>query len=160
MYQYDGKRMNMRRRFAGQRKPVKELNKQGQHNPSHADHVKASGNSYRMKAVALDSIDGLLDALTEEMDVDFMEIGKGVAELFRAVCVATAKLPFMELKTNLITIIRNEDGLEVQFKSSLLDSDGGRKDHGILRADHDEEYDPFYGYDTDDDEEGLLYDGD
>ena len=160
MYQYEARRKSMSRECVGQRRPAIEQNRQGQHNPSHADHVKASNNESRMKAVALDSIDGLLDALTEEMDIDFMEIGKGVSDLFLAVCVAAAKLPFMELKTDLITIIRNEDGLEVQFKSKKVDSDGDRKDHGILRAGHDEEYNPFYGYDTDEDEEGLLYDGD
>ena len=143
-----------------QQRPTKEPNRRRQDNPSHANHVKSGENDFRIKATALDSIDGLLDALAKEMDSDFMEIGKSVSELFRAVCAAAAKLPSMKLSTDLITITRDDDGLMVRFLDKTLNAEYANKERRVSHTHHEEGYDPFDDFDSDDEEEGLLYDGD
>jgi len=54
--------------------------------------------------------------MAKEMDRGYMEAGKTLAELFRAVATAAAKLPDLELRTEMMTVKNDEDGLSIVFK--------------------------------------------
>ena len=99
---------------------------------------------------AMDAVNDILTDLEKQMDKDFMETGKAVAELFRAVCTAAIKLPNMELHTELMCLTNDENGLAVFFNRDTADEG----EHHL----HDDFDDAFDGYD--DEEEEMLYDGD
>ena len=102
----------------------------------------------------LEKLDKVLDELEQDMDKGFMETGRNLAELYRAVCTAALVLPKLDLSTDLMQVTNNEDGLTVFFDRSKVDRKHSRfEDCG---------YDDFEDedYDDDDEEEGLIYDGD
>ena len=103
------------------------------------------------KDPAMESINEILNDLEKKMDADFMETGKDLAVLFRAVCTAAAKLPDMELHTELMSVTNNDEGLTVVF--SRENAEKGNR----IRNDYKEF---FKGFEDDDEEEGMLYDGD
>lgn len=100
----------------------------------------------------LEYMDNILANLEEDMDKSFMETGRSLAELYRAVCTAALVLPDMELTTDLMKVSNSEDGLTVVFdRRSLKHSNNHFDDPG---------YDEYEDDIDDDDEEGMLYDGD
>ena len=60
-------------------------------------------------------VDDLLEHIEEDMDQSFMRSGKTLAELFRSVCIAALKLPNLELHTELMCVINDENSLTVIF---------------------------------------------
>lgn len=86
-------------------------------NPIHErqfhDRPEQEKHSKDMKAV----FDSLLDEMAKEMDRGFMDAGKTLAELFRAVATAAAKLPNLELHTDMITVYSEDNDLTVIFSS-------------------------------------------
>ena len=93
-----------------------------------------------MKAV----FDSLLDEMAKEMDRGFMDAGKTLAELFRAVATAAAKLPNLELHTDMITVYSEDKDLTGIFSS----------DEKKLTDLEDDEAD------EEEEEEGRIYDAD
>ena len=91
-----------------------------------------------------DVFDSLLDEMAKEMDRGFMDAGKTLAELFRAVATAAAKLPNLELHTDMITVCNDDSNLTVIFTP----------DEKKLPDLEDDEVD------EEDEEEGQLYDAD
>jgi hypothetical protein len=67
-----------------------------------------------------------------------MEAGKTLAELLRAVATAAAKLPDLELRTEMMTVKNDEDGLSIVFK---------RDEAQPAFLDDDEEGEQLYGED-------------
>ena len=74
--------------------------------------VKEKGAEEQIKGV----FDRILDEMAKEMDRGYMEAGKTLAELFRAVATAAAKLPDLELRTEMMTVKNSDDGLSIVFK--------------------------------------------
>ena len=116
-------------------------------------HVRRSAEP---KASDKDIFDHLLEELASEIDTAYMSFGKTIAELLRAMCEAAAKLPNIELKTDMLTLCNEDNRLSVTFMHDPVD---GKKDvdtvrqFGFTPGCEIDEYD-------DDDEEGMLYDGD
>ena len=82
--------------------------------------------------------DRILDEMAKEMDRGYMEAGKTLAELFRAVATAAAKLPALELRTEMMTVKNGDDGLSIVFK---------RDEAQPAFPDDDEEEERLYGED-------------
>ena len=80
--------------------------------------------------------DRILDEMAKEMDRGYMEAGKTLAELFRAVATAAAKLPALELRTEMMTVKNGDDGLSILFK---------RDEAKPAFLDDDEEEEQSYG---------------
>jgi hypothetical protein len=78
----------------------------------HEHCVKEKGAEEQFKGV----FDRILDEMAKEMDRGYMEAGKTLAELFRAVATAAAKLPDLELRTEMMTVKNSDDGLSIVFK--------------------------------------------
>jgi hypothetical protein len=74
--------------------------------------VKEKSAEEQIKGV----FDRILDEMAKEMDRGYMEAGKTLAELFRAVATAAAKLPNLELRTEMMTVKNGDDGLSIVFK--------------------------------------------
>ena len=149
MKQDEARRKNMRREDAGQQKVSKEHGHGRQQEFTHRRDCMKPANCGADMNPALDAIDDLLIEMAKMMDKEFMETGKDLAELYRAVCTAAAKLPEMELNTELMTVVNDENGLAVFFnRVNAVHGDGAVK--------HPD------GDDTDsaddDDEEGMIYD--
>ena len=68
--------------------------------------VKEKSAEEQIKGV----FDRILDEMAKEMDRGYMEAGKTLAELFRAVATAAAKLPALELRTEMMTVKNGDDG--------------------------------------------------
>ena len=102
----------------------------------------------------LNEVDAILEHLAIEMDKDFMRAGKALAELYRAVCTAAAKLPDLELHTELMCVMNNEDKLTVIFHRDAAEA--GMPD----LDDEDDDEEAWDDEDEDEDEEEKLYDGD
>ncbi len=98
----------------------------------------------------MNEVDAILGHLAIEMDKDFMRVGKTLAELYRAVCTAAAKLPDLELHTELMCVVNNDDKLTVIFHRDAVEAGM----HGLDEEDDDEDDE------DDEDEEVKLYDGD
>lgn len=104
----------------------------------------------------MEKLDAILEQLAIEMDKDFMRAGKALAELYRAICTAAAKLPELELHTELMCVQNSDDELTVIFhrdaaEASMRDDDEDDDDDAP-----DNDYDDL----TDEEEEGMLYDAD
>ena len=148
MKQDEARRKNMRREGSGQQKAEQEHGHRGQHEfTRRRDRVKPGECKADMNP-ALEAIDDLLVEMAKMMDKEFMETGKDLAELYRAVCTAATKLPEMELNTDLMTVVNNENGLAVFF--NRVNAEHG--DGAVKHPDGDD-----HDYD-DDDEEGMIYD--
>lgn len=101
-------------------------------------------------------LDAILEHLAIEMDKDFMRAGKALAELYRAVCTAAAKLPALELHTELMCVQNSDDELTVIFHRDAAEA-GMRGDD----EDDDDDTPEDNDYDlSDEEEEGMLYDAD
>lgn len=111
---------------------------------------KSSKNGPKME-----KLDTILEQLAIEMDKDFMRAGKALAELYRAVCTAAAKLPTLELHTELMCVQNSDDELTVIFHRDAAES-GMRDDD---EDDDDPEDDDNYDL-NEEEEEGMLYDAD
>ena len=104
----------------------------------------------------MEKLDTILEQLAIEMDKDFMRAGKALAELYRAVCTAAAKLPTLELHTELMCVQNSDDELTVIFHRDAAEN-------GMHDDDDEDEDDPEDddNYDlNDEEEEGMLYDAD
>ena len=104
----------------------------------------------------MEKLDTILEQLAIEMDKDFMRAGKALAELYRAVCTAAAKLPELELHTELMCVQNSDDELTVIFHRDAAEAGmrGDDEDDSDEAPDNDD-------YDlTDEEEEGMLYDAD
>lgn len=104
----------------------------------------------------MEKLDTILEQLAIEMDKDFMRAGKALAELYRAVCTAAAKLPTLELHTELMCVQNSDDELTVIFHRDAAEADMRDDDE-----DDDDDASDNDDYDlTDEEEEGMLYDAD
>ena len=109
------------------------------------------------------------DLLTEEMsqgiDIEAAGIGLVVADLFKTVSLAAAHLPNMELYSDMISVVVDDDSITVSItglnpEQEANNGDSHRKPccHGCCVNDpgcEEDDSDPY-----DDEEEGLIYDGD
>ncbi len=109
------------------------------------------------------------DLLTEEMsqgiDVEAAGVGLVIADLFKTVSLAAAHLPNMELYSNMISVVVDDDSITVSIaglnpEQEANNGDSHRKPcrHGCCASDpgcEEDDSDPY-----DDEEEGLIYDGD
>lgn len=95
---------------------------------------KEKGAEEQIKGV----FDRILDEMAKEMDRGYMEAGKTLAELFRTVATAAAKLPDLELRTEMMTVKNGDDGLSIVFK---------RDEAQPAFLDDDEEEERIYGED-------------
>ena len=110
-------------------------------------------------------INDFLEHLEEQMNREFMQAGKTLAELYRAMCTAAAKLPNLELHTELMCVHNDEDGLTVIFHRDVAegiasdpDDEGGDDDDDDEEGDGgDYEFGDYYDFNE---EEEMLYDGD
>lgn len=102
----------------------------------------------------MEKLDAILEHLAIEMDKDFMRAGRALAELYRAVCTAAAKLPELELHTELMCVQNTDDELTVIFHRDAAEA-GMRADDEADDTPDDDDYDL-----TDEEEEGMLYDAD
>ena len=116
------------------------------------NHKNKQGNKNDLK---LEKLDAILEHLAIEMDKDFMRAGKALAELYRAVCTAAAKLPELELHTELMCVQNSDDELTVIFHRDTART-GMRDDED---DDDDTPDDDDYNL-TNEEEEGMLYDAD
>ena len=90
-----------------------------------------------------------LNEIEEAMDKRAADIALTISDLFKFVSMSAAILPNMELDTGTMRLKINDDG--IFFGISYPDSHKNRRCPGCCE-DPDDEFD--------DDEEGLLYDGD
>ena len=113
-------------------------------------------------------INDFLEHLEEQMNREFMQAGKTLAELYRAMCTAAAKLPNLELHTELMCVHNDEDGLTVIFHRDVAegiasdpDDEADEDDESDDSNDDDDGGDYEFGdyYDFNEEEE-MLYDGD
>lgn len=105
----------------------------------------------------LKELDHTLEHIEKAMDKHYMFTGKAVAELFRAACTAAAKLPNMELYTELMEVHSSDEELTVIFHRAAAEAgmrDGSDEDGGS----DDDGYENYK--DCDEEEEEMLYDGD
>lgn len=109
------------------------------------------------------------DLLTEEMsqgiDIEAAGVGLVIADLFKTVSLAAAHLPNMELYSNMISVIADDDsitvsitGLNSEQESNCGNRCGKVSCHGCCANDPSNEEDDNDS--CDDEEEGLIYDGD
>lgn len=124
---------------------------------AHDENAHRAGRDEKARDDAKSVLDRVLEDMAAEMDDAYMSFGKTIAELFRAMCEAAAKLPNIELKTDMLTICNDDDCLSVSFTHDPLGLDEDDDEHvrhcKVSFCGVDDEYD-------DDDEEGYLYDGD
>ena len=109
------------------------------------------------------------DLLTEEMsqgiDIEAAGVGLVIADLFKTVSLAAAHLPNMELYSDMISVVVDDDsitvsiaGLNPESETSCDSRRGKTRCHGCCANDPGHEVDDDNLYD--DEEEGLIYDGD
>lgn len=108
----------------------------------------------------------LTEKLSEAIDLEGMAIGLVIADLFKTVSLAAVRLPNMELYSDMISVIVDDDSITVSITGLNPESDANHSPkHGKVRCHgcnddpgyEEEDYDPNT---DDDDEEGLIYDGD
>ncbi len=100
-------------------------------------------------------VDDLLEHIEEDMDQSFMRSGKTLAELFRSVCIAALKLPNLELHTELMCVINDENSLTVIVHRDEAEA---KSDENADDSDGMNDYSNYDNYDEE--EEERLYDGD
>jgi hypothetical protein len=109
------------------------------------------------------------DLLTEEMsqgiDVEAAGVGLVIADLFKTVSLAAVHLPNMELYSDMIGVVVDDDSITVSIAGlnpeteTTCDSRRGKtRCHGCCANDPGYEVDDDNLYD--DEVEGLIYDGD
>lgn len=117
------------------------------------EQIKGNGHFKEcIKEMEAPDLDVLLTDIEAEMDRGFMHSGKTLAELFRAVCSAAIKLPNLEIHTELMCVINEDDSMTVIFHRRAAECGPGNSRNGVAGKDETD--------DSDEDEEGLVYDGD
>lgn len=121
----------------------------------------------RSKAEEKTADELLTEELSKGIDLEGMGIGLVIADLFKTVSLAALRLPSMELYSDMICVVVDDDSITVSITGLNPESDAGRsRKHGKVCCCgcHDDpgyeedEYDP--STDDDDEEEGMIYDGD
>ena len=101
--------------------------------------------------------DNDFEEICEGIDRSAACIGLIISDLFKTVTMAAAHLPNMELHSNLINVIVDDDSILVQIDS--LSGETEQDDTASLYA-GDPGYEEDGWYQESDDEEGRLFDGD
>lgn len=109
----------------------------------------------------------LTEELSKGIDLEGMGIGLVIADLFKTVSLAALRLPSMELYSDMICVVVDDDSITVSITglNPESDADHSRKHgkvccHGRGCDDPGYEEDGRDPQDEDDEEEGLIYDGD
>ena len=108
----------------------------------------------------------LPEKLSRAIDIEVMGLGLVIADLFKTVSLAAAHLPNMELYSDMISVVVDEDSITVCVTGLKPESDASHfHKHGKVcchgcNDDPGYEEDDYDPHEEDDDEEGLIYDGD
>lgn len=118
-----------------------------------------------IKAEANTTDEMLPEELSRAIDFEVMGLGLVIADLFKTVSLAAAHLPNMELYSDMISVVVDEDSITVCVTGLKPEShNSNERKHGKVCC-HGCNDDPGndeddYNPNDDDDEEGLIYDGD
>ena len=123
--------------------------------------------------------DSLTQLLSDMIDQDASNTGLVIADIFKTLTKAAAQLPAMELDTEMMYLHVNDRQIMALVELPKDDEDEGGDTDSRLRANgsHDmhendvdcgdchlcdcfDEFAEEFGFDFDEEEEGLLYDGD
>lgn len=109
----------------------------------------------------------LTEELSKGIDLEGMGIGLVIADLFKTVSLAALRLPSMELYSDMICVVVDDDSITVSITGLNPESDADHSGkhgnvccHGCGCDDPGYEEDDRDPHDEDDEEEGLIYDGD
>jgi hypothetical protein len=104
-----------------------------------------------------------IEELSHGIDMEAAGIGLAIADLFKAVTLAAVRLPNMEMYSDLISVVVDDDSITVSVTG--LSCKGSNKHSGKTRAGRchccddpgyeEDSYNPYK-----DDEEERVYDGD
>ena len=103
----------------------------------------------------------IMDVLEKVIDCEAARIGLTVADIFKTLTRAAATLPDIELDTEFMHLTIDEDGIFVDIPLPSEEKDAievKRSGKGNIDLGYDEYAGDINDYD--DEEEGLLYDGD
>ena len=123
-------------------------------------------NGIKTEANTVDEM--LPEKLSQAIDFEVIGLGIVIADLFKMVSLAAAHLPNMELYSDMISVVVDEDsitvcvtGLKPESDASHCHKHGKACFHGCNDDSgyEEDDYDPHED-DVDDEEEGLIYDGD
>ena len=117
-------------------------------------------------ATATTGKDGVnIEELSRAIDMESAGIGLAIADLFKSVTQAAVQLPNMELYSDLISVVVDDDsitvsvtGLDQKESSKYSDKARAGRCHCCSEADPGYEEDSYNPYG--DDEEERVYDGD
>ena len=104
-----------------------------------------------------------IEELSHGIDMEAADIGLAIAGLFKTLALAAVRLPNMEMYSDLISVVVDDDSITVSVTG--LSCKGSNKHSGKTRADRchccddpgyeEDSYNPYK-----DDEEERVYDGD
>ena len=109
--------------------------------------------------------DESIEELSHAIDMEAAGIGLAIADLFKAVTLAAVQLPNMEMYSDLISVVVDDDSLTVSVTGLGCKGSHKRSDKSRASGCHCcAEPDPGYEEDScnpyEDDEEERVYDGD
>lgn len=85
-------------------------------NPIHQRrHCEQPERKKRTEDMVMNAADSLLDVTATEINSCSKDVVKTLEELYRAVSTAAAKLPDLEMHTDLLTVCNDDSGLSVVF---------------------------------------------
>lgn len=135
------------------------------HGHGHGEDERNTSRRNDSKAAENIADDLLTEELSQKIDIEAAGIGLIIADLFKTVSLAAAHLPNMELYSDMINVVVDDDSITVSIMGLNPEQETNHGDsrekvccHGCCANDPGYEEDDNNLYD--DDEEGLIYDGD
>ena len=99
----------------------------------------------------------MLEAMEQQMHKNAEQIAHTVSDMFQLVCLMASMLPNMELDTGIMHLKTDDDGVFIEINSSACREYADIDCFGNCVCN---DCCGLFGCDDEDDEEGLLYDGD